>query len=99
MLVPVLHVLLVVLRWRLPAIGRRILPVLRTVLRAVSVVLLEIHVVLELRRVMHIVRVLPLPRLPLRSLVCQLRVVLRLVPLRDRFELVVPVLRLLHVVR
>ena len=72
---------------------------LRTVLQAVLVVLLEVHVVLELRRIMHIVWVFPLPRLPLCSLVGQLCAVLRLVSLCDRFELVVPVLRLLHVVR
>ena len=59
----------------------------------------EVRVVLELRWVMHVVWVLPLPRLPLLSLMRQLRVVLRLVPLCDRVVLLVPVLRLLHVVR
>ena len=62
-------------------------------------VLEEVRVVLELRWIMHVVWVLPLPRLPLLSLMRQLRIMLRLVSLCDRVVLLVPVLRLLHVVR
>jgi hypothetical protein len=61
-------------------------------------VLLEVRVVLELRWVMHVMGVLALPRLPLFSFVGQLRIVLHLVPVRNRVVFVVPILSLLHVV-